>query len=96
MTEIASTQGVFREGESNIMRNLLRFDNIRVADVMTPRIVVVSMPENMTAQEFYDKNDMRFSRIPIYKDNNPDEITGYVLKDQILLNLIKGKGDAAL
>ena len=96
MTEIASTQGVFREGESNIMRNLLRFDNIRVADVMTPRIVVVSMPENMTTQEFYDKNDMRFSRIPIYKDNNPDEITGYVLKDQILLNLIKGKGDAPL
>ncbi len=96
MTEIASTQGVFREGESNIMRNLLRFDKIRVADVMTPRIVLVSMSENMSAQEFYDKNDMRFSRIPIYKDNNLDEITGYVLKDQILLNLIKGKGDAPL
>jgi len=95
MTEIASTQGVFREGESNIMRNLLRFDNIRVSDVMTPRVVVVAMSEDMTAQEFYDKNDMRFSRIPIYK-NTPDEITGYVLKDQVLLNLIKGKGDDPL
>jgi len=95
MTEIASSQGVFREGESRVLRNLLRFDNIHVADVMTPRVVVGSMPENMTAQEFYDKNDMRFSRIPIYKDK-PDEITGYVLKDQILLNLIKGKGDAPL
>jgi len=95
MTEIARTQGVFREGESNIMQNLLRFDNIRVNDVMTPRTVVVSVPEDMTIQEFYDKGELRFSRIPIYK-NTPDEISGYVLKDQILLSLIKNKGNEPL
>jgi len=95
MTEIASTQGIFRKGESTVMRNLLRFDSIRVSDVMTPRVVVVSMPESMTIQQFYDKNDMRFSRIPIYKSST-DEITGYVLKDELLLSLIKGEGDAPL
>jgi len=95
MAEIARTQGIFKEGESNIMQNLLRFDNIRVNDVMTPRTVVFSVPESMTIQEFYDKNELRFSRIPIYK-NTPDEITGYVLKDQVLLSLIQEKGNEPL
>jgi len=95
MTEIARNQGIFKEGESNIMQNLLRFDNIRVGDVMTPRTVVVSVPESMTIQEFFDKDELRFSRIPIYKETS-DDITGYILKDQVLLSLIKDKGSEPL
>ncbi len=95
MTEIASTQGIFREGESNIMRNLLSFDKIRVGDVMTPRIVVVSASEDMTIQEFYDTGEMRFSRVPLYKET-ADNVTGYFLKDQLLMALIKDKGNEKL
>ena len=95
MTEIASDQGVFREGESTVLRNLLRFDNILVGDVMTPRIVVVSMSEDMTVQEFYDQDELRLSRIPIYKENK-DEITGYILKDEALYSLIKDEHNKPL
>jgi len=36
-----------------------------------------------SVKEFFDKNkDLRFSRIPIYNDS-VDEITGYVLKDNV-------------
>ena len=62
---------------------------------MTPRIVVISMQEDMTVQEFYDKDELRLSRIPIYKDNK-DEITGYFLKDEALYSLIKDEHDKPL
>jgi CBS domain containing-hemolysin-like protein len=39
--------------------------------------------ENTTVEEFFKKDlNIRFSRIPIYKDN-PDNIVGLVLKDEI-------------
>ena len=41
MAELGSQQGVFDEGESNILRNLMRFKSITARDVMTPRTVVV-------------------------------------------------------
>ena len=38
---------------------------------------------------------LRFSRIPIY-EGNPDNITGYFLKDQLLEAIIKGNGEQPL
>ncbi len=96
MTEIAKKEGVFREGESRIMQNLLRFEKIRVKDVMTPRTVFVASPQGVSIEEFYNKNEnLRFSRIPIY-EGTTDNITGYFLKDEFLLSMIKKHGDQPL
>tara|TARA_B100000795_G_C22416787_1_gene292958 strand:- start:66 stop:530 length:465 start_codon:yes stop_codon:yes gene_type:complete len=63
---------------------------------MTPRIVVVAENSSTTIKEFHKKNsELPFSRIPIYQDTN-DKVTGYALKDKILLNLVEGKGDEQL
>ena len=52
--------------------------------------------ENMTIQKFYEKNpNLKFSRIPIYS-NLPDNINGYILKDQLFEAIIKGKGEESL
>jgi CBS domain containing-hemolysin-like protein len=46
----------------------------------------------MSFSEYIDKHPhLRFSRIPVYKDKI-DKLTGFVLKDEILMNLI-GKSD---
>ena len=85
MAEIGEEEGVFEEKESRILRNLFRFNSLRVRDVMTPRTVVFDLPEEKTIGEIVSEHDeFRFSRIPVYSSNR-DNITGYVLKDEMLL-----------
>jgi CBS domain containing-hemolysin-like protein len=85
MAELGEEEGVFEEKESRILRNLFRFNSLRVKDVMTPRTVVFDLPEGKTIGEVVEEHDeFRFSRIPVY-DDTPDDVTGYVLKDEMLL-----------
>ncbi len=83
MTEIAHEEGVFQENESKIIKNLLTFKEIFAKDVMTPRTVMKTENETTTVEDFFKRNlNLRFSRIPVYT-NDPDNITGLVLKDEI-------------
>ncbi len=96
MADIAHEEGVFQESESKVIKNLLKFDQILAKDVMTPRTVLKTASEEMTLEEFLEKNpNLRFSRIPVFKEN-PDNITGFALKDEILEETINGKGGNAL
>lgn len=96
MTEMAEKDGVFHENESKVIRNMLGFKEIKVNDVMTPRSVLEIADESQTIQSFYnDHKNLRFSRIPVFAEN-PDEITGYFLKDNLLEAMIDGKGEATL
>ncbi len=89
MAEIGNEQGVIAENESKLLKNILRYDAIRVVDVMTPRTVVVAADETTTVNEFHSLHpDLRFSRIPVY-NQSVDQITGYVLKDDLLATLVK-------
>jgi len=96
MTQMAEEEGVFQESESKIMKNLLTFKDVQAKDVMTPRTVMKTASERMKIQAFYKENpNLKFSRIPIYA-SNPDEISGYFLKDNLLEAIIKGNGDKPL
>ena len=96
MTDIAHEEGVFEKSESTIIKNLLRFDEVLVKDVMTPRAVMKIASEKKTIAEFFKENPkMRFSRIPVHGDK-PDHIDGFVLKDNILEEMVNEKGDVLL
>ncbi|WP_430908690.1 CNNM domain-containing protein [Maribacter sp. 2-571] len=96
MTDIAQKEGVFEKSESTIIKNLLQFDEIKAKDIMTPRTVLKMAPENMPIAAFFEENPkMRFSRIPVYGEH-PDDITGFVLKDNILEELINENGAITL
>ncbi|UOB15931.1 CNNM domain-containing protein [Abyssalbus ytuae] len=96
MADIAHQEGVFQESESTVIKNLLKFDEILAKDVMTPRSVMQIASEDQTIQDFFDKHpNLRFSRIPVYKDKG-DNITGFVLKDNILEEIIYGNGQKKL
>lgn len=91
MTEIAFEKGVFEESESKIIQNLINFNSVLAKDIMTPRTVMKRIDENQTLEEYYSTNkDSHFSRIPIYSDNT-DNITGYVLKDDLFKALAEDK-----
>ena len=96
MTDIAHEEGVFHESESKVIKNLLRFDEILAKDIMTPRTVMKTASENSSIKDFFEENPkLPFSRIPIYKESM-DTITGYVLKDKVLEEIIYEHGKAAL
>lgn len=96
MAEIGVQEGIFKKEESKILMNLMKFNNIVVKSIMTPRTVVLSASEEDTIKDFFETRDkVRVSRIPIYNENI-DNITGYVLKDDLMQNMIEKKWDKQL
>jgi CBS domain containing-hemolysin-like protein len=96
LVEIGQREGVIDESESRVIEGLFRFPSLRVHDVMTPRTVLAALPEDTTVGEAATRDDeMRFSRIPIY-GRDTDDVTGLVLKDEILLCAARGEHDTPL
>lgn len=96
MADIGYEEGVFEEGESNIFKNLIRFQSLRVKDIMTPRIVVIKFQDDKTISDILDSDDELYvSRIPVYNENEED-ISGYILKNDLYYNASKGMGDKKL
>ena len=96
LAELAAREGLFREGESKIIKNISLFDQIKARHIMTPRTVIFAAPGNLTIKEYYASTpEMPFSRIPVYK-NNIDQITGYLLKDELLTKIVEGQSHQLL
>ena len=88
MVNVGEEEGVVDEDENKIFSNLMRLDSIHAYDVMTPRVVAKTAPENMTLRAYYDNDEYdHFSRIPLYKPEAPEYITGYVLRNDALEEL---------
>jgi len=96
MAYIGEKSGHIREDESRIINNLLALDSLTARDIMTPRTVIVAIKENSTVSEaLKDLSEKPFSRLPLY-GKNLDDIMGFVLKDDILLNHAQGRTDSTL
>ena len=96
ITDVAEEEGVFEEQETTVIKNMLIFKKVKARDVMTPFSVAVTEDENQSIEEFHRQHrNLRFSRIPVYskKQNN---ITGFVLKDDILEEMLDQKGPEPL
>ena len=96
ITDTAEQEGVFEENESAVIKNLLVFKLVQAKNVMTPFPVVVLEDESITLQAFHETHkNIRFSRIPVYKEKT-HAITGFVLKDDILEELVEDHGNKTL
>lgn len=96
LTDAAEQEGVFEENEGAVIKNLLVFKSILAKDVMTPFPVVEMEDESMTLTAFHQGHkNIRFSRIPIYKDKTHN-ISGFVLKDDILEEIVEERGSKTL
>lgn len=96
LAQIGHHEGVLEESESRIIRNLIRFRDVRVENIMTPRIVLGVLAEKLSCQDaFKQQQAIRFTRIPLYSENK-DNINGYVLKSDILQKLAEGAPETKL
>ncbi|MCH5176785.1 MAG: HlyC/CorC family transporter [Prevotellaceae bacterium] len=88
MVTTGAEEGVLEKEENKMIQNLLKLDQFTAHEIMTPSSVVTMAESSQTIRDFYNSDDFaKFSRIPIYEEENDDYITGYVLKQEILEKL---------
>ncbi|WP_304544997.1 CNNM domain-containing protein [Sulfurimonas microaerophilic] len=87
---MSEDEGVIDEKESDVIENILKLREIKVAEVLTPRSVIFALDETMTIKEVMETQPaiFKFSRIPIYKDSIED-VTGLVLTKKIFKQALK-------
>lgn len=84
MVNVGTDEGVIDMAENKAIQNFLRLSNISAREIMTPFVVVASVPTSTTMREFYDNKALTsFSRIPVY-DTEREFIRGYVRRADVL------------
>ena len=96
MANVAEEEEVLDEDENTLIQNLIKMDEIKAYEAMTPRVVCAIAPESMTLKTFY-KSDrfLHHSRIPVYAESD-EYITGYILRTDALQLLADDKFDLRL
>ena len=85
MVEIAHEEGSIDQDEYRILKNIMRFDNVQVGDVMTPRTVVFSAEANLTVGELLNSPEIHlYSRFPVWVGSLDTNIIGYVITKDLL------------
>lgn len=92
MAGIGQETGHLNERESAIIGNLFGFKSLKTSAIMTPRVMVAALKSGMTVDDALVKtSSVPFSRLPIYGDTI-DEVTGFVLREDLLLAQSRGQG----
>lgn len=93
MVQIAAREGALSEDERLALTNLLRFREIKIVDIMTPRPVVEMTKADIAVAELLQSEAARiFSRLPVY-DGEPDNVIGYVLVKEVLWHARQEEND---
>lgn len=96
MAAISEAGGHLASEETRILNNLFRLRSLTVADVMTPRTVIVAFDEETTvAAALARRPNLAVSRIPIFRQSI-DNVTGFVLKTDVLLAQAKDQPQTQL
>lgn len=96
MARVGEQSGHIKDSESRVIRNLFRLDTLKVTDILTPRSVIACLPEGKTVGESFEyATGKPFSRFPVYGEDI-DDISGFVLKDDILLKKATGEDEVKL
>ncbi|GAA4360246.1 CNNM domain-containing protein [Kangiella marina] len=96
MAGLGKKTGDIDEHESRIIDNLFRLGSLKAKDIMTPRRVIQYLQENDQIGDIFEYVvGTNFSRIPIYSDDI-DDITAFVLKDDVLMAQAQGKNELEL
>jgi len=87
--EYGEKEGALKKEEVELISNILKLDEIKVKELMTPRTKIVAVEENTPIEEVLEViKKYSFSKIPVYK-NNLDNITGIIVLKDVLKNIGK-------
>lgn len=97
LAQIGSNEGALEKSERDFIYNMMHFRNHSAREIMTPRTVLASAPQDMKFKDFIKlKDEMTFSRILLRADKDSESIIGYILRSEALEHIVKGEGDKIL
>ncbi|RIW33613.1 HlyC/CorC family transporter [Bacillus salacetis] len=89
MLDISEEEGVIDKEERELIHRSMDFDDIMVAEVLTPRIDVKAVEVNQSIDEIKEMFfEERFSRIPVYEDHI-DNVIGILSEKEFFTHLLK-------
>lgn len=99
IVEEAEQEGGIDQDESEMLRNVIEFDDIEAIDIMTPRVDVEAIPRDASKEEIAQLfRETGYSRLPVYEETI-DSIVGIILEknfysyvwgtDQTIENILK-------
>jgi CBS domain containing-hemolysin-like protein len=94
MARLGAQSGELRERESQFVQNLIQLHSMKAWDIMTPRPVIFALPESTLLLDSVKLIEAKpFTRIPVYRKNH-DEVTGFVIRGEVLLAHLKDADDS--
>lgn len=97
IADLSAEEGSILQSEATLVKNVLKLDEIKARDIMTPRTVVFKQPDNLTVQDMSpDAWALPHARIPIHDAADRDNWTGLVLRRDILACLGRDQFDVTL
>ncbi len=96
MARIGQLSGSLRERESQFVHNLIQLHAMKVSAIMTPRLVIFSLPQTTPLIAFAALiEDKPFTRIPLYDKQN-DDFTGFIIRGDALMAYLKDEHDTGI
>ena len=91
LVDEAEESGTLKEDESELVRSALEFDDLKVEDILVPRVDVYAVEESSTmdeVREVFEKTG--YSRLPVYKDTI-DNVIGLIHERDFFSGYLKGE-----
>ena len=90
LVDEAEEDGTLKEDESELLRCALEFDDLKVEDILVPRVDVIAVGDDWTMDEIrevFEKSG--YSRLPVYKDTI-DNVIGLVHERDFFVGYVNG------
>ena len=89
--EEAEESGALKEDESELVRSALEFDDLKVEDILVPRVNVVAADVESTMEEICELfKKTGYSRLPVYKDTI-DNLIGVIHERDFFVGYLGGE-----
>ncbi len=96
LVRIGEQEGLIEDDESKMIEQVFNLNDLSAGDLMTPRVRMTYLPGAETLAEHREAIiHSQHSRIIIIAETT-DEVTGFALKDELLIALLHGKTDQTL
>ncbi|MBR4943755.1 MAG: HlyC/CorC family transporter [Clostridia bacterium] len=91
LVEEAEESGALKEDESELVRSALEFDDLKVEDILVPRVNVYAADVESTMEEVCELfKKTGYSRLPVYKDTI-DNVVGVIHERDFFVGYLGGE-----
>ncbi|MBQ9553758.1 CBS domain-containing protein [bacterium] len=94
--DLSKQSGIFDHDQDKKIKSLLALDELTAEDIMTPRVKIKALDDDITLDEAIDElTDLHYSRIPVYHETI-DSIDRIVTIKELLRFRKKVNGDTLI